>query len=169
MSSPELETLLAKDAIHEALVNYCRGMDRIDDPLSRASWHEGGGAFYEGMGDVPGHAFCDSVLDFHPTLAAHTHELSNIAIRVRGDRAVSESYVQVTFLYPEKDGRHVVRTTHGRYLDRWSRRDGRWALDHRRYLLTFYYTHEVQPKVGAFTTRAADDPSYALFASLEEV
>jgi hypothetical protein len=35
--------LSAQAAIREVLVNYCRGMDRIDVPLARATWHPAAG------------------------------------------------------------------------------------------------------------------------------
>ena len=57
-----------------------------------------------------------------------SHQLSNILIVVDGDTATSESYVHACIRMDEND--IVVR---GRYLDTWSRRDGEWRIDERRY------------------------------------
>ena len=51
----------------------------------------------------------------------------------------------------------------GRYLDRWSRRDGHWAIDRRVYLHDFDEVREIKetalPGVGR---RDREDPSYQL-------
>jgi hypothetical protein len=57
----------------------------------------------------------------------------------------------------------------GRYLDRWSCRDGRWAIDERRYVDDFTNVHDVpdSPMTDESATGAArdrTDPSYQLFA-----
>ena len=61
-------------------------------------------------------------------------------------------------------------TSRGRYLDRWSLRDGRWALDERLYVEDFTtYQPLAAAQVGAaspHSTRNTDDPSYALFTRL---
>jgi hypothetical protein len=57
--------LRAKAAIREVLENYCRSMDRIDVPLSRATWHPGGRAYYENIFDGTGEEFCGWVAGFH--------------------------------------------------------------------------------------------------------
>ena len=61
----------------------------------------------------------------HAALAGHLHQVTNILIDVDGDSAGSEAYV-TGFLWNESDAgivSHMVAI--GRYLDRWSRREGR--------------------------------------------
>jgi hypothetical protein len=56
----------------------------------------------------------------------------------------------------------------GRYVDRWSRRDGRWAVDHRNYVDDLQRT-ETSPESsmtdGSTATGRRDrtDPSFVLF------
>jgi SnoaL-like domain len=38
-SSQEVRELLDKQAIHEALMHYCRGIDRCDEDLIRSAYH----------------------------------------------------------------------------------------------------------------------------------
>ena len=58
-------SLSAQAAIREVLEISCRAMDRIDDPLSRATWLPGGRTYYEGIFDGTGEEFCDWVAGFH--------------------------------------------------------------------------------------------------------
>jgi len=164
MFAKDLETLLAKDAIRQVLVNYCRGMDRMDDALSRATWHPGGRAFYEGIFDGTGDEFCAWVIEFHRGLLSTSHEVSNVNIVIDGDRASSEAYVEVNLLGLE-NGKHVLRTGHGRYLDSWSKRNGRWAVDHRHYVSDFGYSREVEGRLGP-AKRSPEDASYRVLQGL---
>lgn len=46
MDSEVLAELVAREAIRQQLHNYCRAMDRRDDGLGYAAWHEDGAADY---------------------------------------------------------------------------------------------------------------------------
>ena len=50
----------------------------------------------------------------------------------------------------------------GRYLDRWSRRDGRWAIDHRQFVQDLQRTHDADPMKPdeGQSRRDRSDPSY---------
>jgi hypothetical protein len=51
----------------------------------------------------------------------------------------------------------------GRYIDRWSRRDGVWGLDHRTVIRDFDEIREVTPMADHQRGRRdRDDPSYAV-------
>ena len=141
MQGDPAQALLHRQAILETLYRYCRGVDRMDRALTRACWHAVASADYRGMftGDVV------------------------------GERAASESYV--TVVLRSKPGRAPARDilTRGRYVDRWSRRAGRWAIDHRIYLndwMTFVPVPD--EATSAFTGRRdSDDASYTAFAELQ--
>jgi hypothetical protein len=93
----------------------------------------------------------------------HSHQITNVLIHVDGDRAVSEAYVTVCLRTKPVDGRSVDIESRGRYLDRWSRRNGTWALDHRRYVDDITHRIDVPagPAAGETTGRRdRDDPSY---------
>jgi hypothetical protein len=93
--------------------------------------------------------------------------MTNLRIEVVGERAASESYVTVALR--TKGGasaRDIL--SRGRYVDRWSRRDGRWAIDHRIYLndWTSFLPVPDEPTLPITGRRDAGDASYAAFAEL---
>src|SRR3546814_7499948 len=66
----------------------------------------------------------------HRHTLMHSHQISNVIIELDGDRAGSESYVTAT-LRVRRDGQLKQMSVWSRYVDQWSRRDGRWGLDQR--------------------------------------
>jgi hypothetical protein len=107
---------VAERAITHALFRYCRAMDRIDAALGYTVWHEDGVADYGPVYQGTGRGFVDWVCAFHRTLDAQSHQLANILIEVRGDHAVSETYVTVALLSTVAHDRQLT-TGRGRYLD----------------------------------------------------
>ena len=163
----ELTTMVAdKQAITDQLCNYARAMDRIDRELGYAVWHDDGTAQYGEMFTGTGRDFIDWVCGTHAQMIAHTHRITNIFIEIDDEAATSEAYVHATLRF-EKDGLLLQGTVFGRYLDRWSKREGRWAIDHRDYVQDIDELREAGASlVGAFGGRRdRDDPSYALFKS----
>lgn len=163
-----IRTLLAKQEITERIYEYCRGLDRMDRALASTVWHPGGTAHYGDWFRGTGEGFLDWVWVSHEALAAHSHQISNVLIRVDGDRAVSESYVTVTLRSRVQDGHAADTVTRGRYVDEWDRRDGRWAIAHRTYVQDIGSTYVV-PEALADTpgapagARDETDPSYRVF------
>lgn len=73
---------------------------------------------------------------------ATSHRVTNVLITLDGDRAGSEAYVIATLR--RKDGNRLLQATAcGRYLDRWSRREGCWAIDRRLYVHDFDEVREI--------------------------
>ena len=88
-----------------------------------------------------------------------------IIIHLNGDQAASESYVTAVLRFAE-GGRVREITTRGRYLDRWSYRDRRWAIEKRVYVHALDDVREVQPTgIPPRGARDETDPSYAILAS----
>ena len=165
MHEDALARLIAKDEIRERLHDYVRAMDCIDDDLGRSVFHADAPADYGDIYRGTGHGFIDFVHGAHVSMLAHQHQLGSIGIVVAGDRAVSEAYVTVTLRMKAPDGALQDSRSHGRYLDQWEKRDGRWAISARRYVHLFDDLYPVTlqqfPTEGS---RSPDDPSYALFA-----
>ena len=157
MQEQELSTLLAKDAIIEVMSRYCRAMDRIDAKLGYTVWHEDGTADYAPSYAGTGHGFIDWVCDFHRTLEGHSHQISNSLIEVKGDKAVSETYVHALLIEKE-----IITAAYGRYLDNWSCRDGVWAIDQRFFAYDANYVIEKRAQIGRMA-RDPSDRSYRLF------
>ena len=62
-----------------------------------------------------------------------------------------------------RDGRLLQITVISRYVDTWSWRDGRWAIDHRIAIMEMDEMREVTPvKAHDHARRDRTDPSYSV-------
>lgn len=150
---PSVAVLLAKQEITEQLYRYCRALDRFDKELALRVWHEGGTADYGAdIFQGTGEGFVEWVWVIHEQgFTIHSHQITNVLIEVDGDTAVSEAYLTVA-LRPRRGDDYFDR---GRYLDRWERRDGRWAIVARRFVSDF--------SGAPGPSRDRTDPSWELF------
>jgi SnoaL-like protein len=121
-----LQCLFDKQDIHDALMRYCRGVDRCDEELMRSAFHEDAIAFATVAWDFVKH--------FIPENRAATtftmHSVANLDIEVLGDVAFSEAYF-VTYVGREEGGEEYVDAFCGRYVDKWELRDAHWKIVHR--------------------------------------
>src|SRR5262245_2797293 len=152
-----------RQEITDLIHRYCRSVDRLDVPLGRSIWHEDaiadyGEAVYRGEGrGVIGHTCAQHLHALH-----HSHQVSNILIERDGDRAGSESYVTASLRIRRGDKLEQI-TVWGRYVDRWSRREGCWGLDERIAIRDFDEIREVVAMADHDTGRRdRSDPSYAV-------
>lgn len=136
--------LIAKQAITEQLHSYSRGLDRMDRALAEQVWHSDGTADYGPGYRGSGSGFLDFVWAYHAGFRAHSHLVGNILITVdlEAGTAVSETSVAVWLQTVPADGMVTDQQHRGRYLDRWSRREGRWAIDHRIYVADILYEEQ---------------------------
>lgn len=164
MSELEIEQLLAKREINDVLCRYCRGLDRMDKELAYTVWHEDGTALYHDMYEGTGRGFVDWVWEAHAPMERHSHQLTNSLVIVEGNSAVSETYVTVVlWTKPDQEGKQQEIVGRGRYLDRWSRRSGRWAIDHREHILDMQTLNDLQPGyVNQVSARDLNDPSFQI-------
>ena len=130
---PEVRELLDRQQIYQVLMRYCRGIDRADPELLRSVYHEGA---------IDRHGpweFSDAKRDFvafaiprHDALETATqHHISNCLIELDGNNASVESYFLAFQPTKVEDGTEALSFIGGRYLDRFERRDGRWAIAER--------------------------------------
>lgn len=161
MSIAGLQEVADRLAIVDLIHRYCRSVDRLDIPLGHSIWHEDGiadygAAVYQGNG----RGVIDHICAQHLHTLHHSHQVSNILIDLDGDRAGSEAYVTAS-LRILRDGQLKQMTVWGRYVDRWSRRNGRWGLDKRLSIRDFDEVRDVVA-MGAHDTGRRDrsDPSY---------
>ena len=147
----------AKQAITEVIHRYCRALDRMDRPLADTVWHPDGTADYGITYRGPASGLLDVFWSNHGRLLGHSHQVTNILIEVDGYRAASESYAVGTLWQLVEPGILSTMVTLGRYIDRWSCRDGVWALDHRRFVYDVSFA--TPPGVGELGRLAAErDP-----------
>jgi len=149
--------------ISELIYRYCRSVDRIDPELGYTVWHEDGLADYgENIYQGTGRGVIDHICAQHSHCLAHSHQISNILINLNGDTAGSESYVTATLRVMNSDKLMQI-SVWSRYLDTWSRRDGKWGIDKRITLVDFDEIREVQPiNQAGLDSRNQHDPSYAV-------
>jgi len=120
-----VRTLWDRQAIRDCLMNYCRGVDRLDRALLVSCYHpdavDDHGVF---VGDPE--AFADWVIELHGRAQETTqHIITNHVCELDGDVAHAETY----WLFASMNRQGAPLTlSGGRYIDRLERRDGRWAI-----------------------------------------
>ena len=163
-----LDGLVAKDQIRDQIYNYSRGLDRMDRPLALQVFHPDslvtqpgptGGGFKGTGAEWVAHAW-----SVHEKIAAHTHQMTNTLIKVNGDKASSETYAMASLRAeptPTESNTQLIRV---RYVDTWSRRSGRWAIDTRNIVVDFTTADKTSgPNRGSVGHRDKTDPSYAAY------
>jgi ketosteroid isomerase-like protein len=122
-----------RQAIHDVIVRYCRGVDRSDPALVAAAFHDD--AIDNHFGVVL--PFREAIATLKaarsgasPSKTTSMHNICNVLIEVDGDIARSESYVIVIVRIPH-DGGAIDWTHAGRYVDRFERRNGEWRIAYR--------------------------------------
>ncbi len=165
MDDLDLQELLDKQSITERLLDYARGVDRIDRELMLSVFHEGAYLDYGAMFVGTGEEFADFIGVVHPAMEAHSHHLSNIYITIDGDRAGSETYVLARLRSKDPEGTLNDTVSSGRYIDQWLRQGGKWRIVHRNYLHCMDSTRGAEaPGYPATGDRSVSDPSYAVLA-----
>src|ERR1700737_3896836 len=129
MSIEELERAVAelrdRQAIHDCLMTYSRGIDRHDRELLLSVYHDDAiddhGVFVGSPAE-----FVDWALDMHTRLhLSHQHCIYNFTCELDGDVAHTEAYYM--FVGMNRAGTPMAMSG-GRYIDRLEKRDGRWAI-----------------------------------------
>lgn len=164
-----LQSMMDRLAILDLIYRYCRSVDRLDVPLGRSIWHHDGHADYGAdvyQGDGPG--VIDHICAQHLNTLHHSHQVTNVIFDLDGDRASSEAYHFAVLRIARGDQVSQI-STWGRYLDRWSRRNGFWGLDHRLTIRDFDEIRPVTPLAEhRLGRRDRSDPSYAILSQRQE-
>lgn len=126
----------ARRQIEDALLSYCRGIDRLRAADVRAAFHDG--AVLEGYGPEP--TTVDVFADYAARAlgeryVATQHRITNTRIEFTDDdgAAVVETYVEASHAEaPDADGAQRLHIFVGRYIDRCTPGDdGIWRIAHR--------------------------------------
>jgi SnoaL-like domain len=119
--------LLDKEEIRDALLRYCRGVDRMDNELILSAYHPDATEHHGGFrGETP-EDFIAYADERSGTFQSTSHFVTNHTIELAGDVAYSEAYVLVVHHGDGPDGPHEA-IFGGRYVDRFERRDGQWKI-----------------------------------------
>jgi hypothetical protein len=136
-----------RQAIHDVIVRYCRGVDRGDPDLILAAFHDDAIdnhfgivlPFREAIGTLKAARRGEA-----PSKTTSMHNICNVLIDVDGDIARCESYVIVMVRIPQ-DGGATDWMHAGRYVDRFERRNGEWRIAYRTVVYDLERFDEVVP------------------------
>lgn len=129
--TPELIEFVKKQKdrqeIIDCLLRYTRGVDRHDKELMKSAYHPD--AWDEhGVAEGDPEQFCSWALGWHGEhQTKHQHIITNQTIEIDGDTAHGETY----YLFWGENRQGPPQISFGRYVDRFEKRDGRWAIAHR--------------------------------------
>jgi hypothetical protein len=117
--------LCARQAILDCLMRYSRGVDRLDRELILSAYHPDA-VDDHGMFVGNPDEFADWVIGMHSGAhVSHQHCLFNHSCELAGEQAHAETYFM--FIGMNRTSPSFAMSG-GRYIDRFEKRDGRWAI-----------------------------------------
>ncbi|OHV74320.1 nuclear transport factor 2 family protein [Pseudofrankia sp. BMG5.36] len=158
-----IRQLLDKQAIHEAIMRYCRGVDRADPDLISSAYHPDA-VDDHGRQCYTGATVGRGIVDLARSWKVSAHHVTNQLITLHGDETAGcETYFMASQII-ETEGDERLLLALGRYVDRFERREGEWKIAHR--LVIVELTHIVAagdppPLPSGLGSRDRNDPSYA--------
>lgn len=129
----DLTELADRLAIAETLALYCRGIDRCDpEQLAVAFTHDA--QIDYGDGARPIAEVIPGLMAGLGSMRLTQHNISNTVMRIAGDTARAETNCVALHILPSPEG-EVELVVGGRYLDTLARREGRWLIAERLYVM----------------------------------
>jgi hypothetical protein len=116
-----------RQEILDCLLRYTRGVDRHDKALMESAYHPDA---YDDHGVSEGNPddFCRDTIAFHYEYQVkHHHIITNHTVDIDGNTAHGETY----WLYVSENRQGLPTISFGRYLDRFEKRSGKWAIAYR--------------------------------------
>ena len=134
-----------RQAIADILHRHCRGLDRADSAaLQSCYWPEAEVDYGNYVG--PAQDFAGLVVTaLQDSYELTRHALSNMLIDLQASRALCETYVNADHLLP---GAALEMCFGGRYLDLLEKREGVWRILHRRVVIDWAKTREIEDLRG---------------------
>ena len=124
-----------KQAIHDVLNRYAKALDWLDsDRLDRVFFDDAeiDYGFFKGTGAE----FKPLVMQIEKDIGRRWHHTSQVSIDLNGDQAEVESY---GVSYTSTDSAAIEGTQLGQYMgfyqDRFEKRDGKWGITYRKYVM----------------------------------
>jgi hypothetical protein len=151
--------LLDRQAIWDCLLDYTRGMDRMDPESVKAAYHEDAWDDH-GMVVLPGQELAEYGVEYHRLRHRYSqHYLTNHKCEINGDKADAETYF---LFFGSMLGEHTPsELLGGRYIDELERRDGQWKIANRLCLVEWTSSViENPPRLDERSSRSREDASY---------
>lgn len=136
-----LALMLARDELHALVAAYCRAVDRADYEVLRSLYHpeatDAHGSFSTGGVEE----FIAQLQAAEPYVRVSQHNITTTNFEIEDGTARGEIYCLVfhTFAGPEHDIDVVIG---GRYLDEYTRHDGRWKFSRRTIVADWAYHND---------------------------
>ncbi len=154
-------------AIAETLALYCRGIDRCDAEQLAAAFTPNAMIDY-GDGARPIAEVIPGLMAGLSAMRVTQHNISNTVMRIAGDTARAETNCVALHIMSTPDG-EIEGVVGGRYLDTLEKREGRWRIAERLYVMDWNSTAPatMQLSGGMFDglqrrgARGAEDPAAA--------
>ena len=160
----------ARRQIHDALLSYCRGIDRLRPELISAAFHPGALLHDYGAAPMSIEQFAEAApASLEAKFAATQHRISNTTIQFDSEAgeaevgavgaadagtaagaehgATVESYVLAYHWEATADGGRL-HTFNGRYIDRFTERDGCWKIAQRHLRVDWSKVEPVEATMG---------------------
>lgn len=145
-----------RQQINDALLKYCRGIDRLDADEALAAFHPGALLVDYRPEPMTAETFIESILpSLKERYQATQHRISNTTIRfdtsttVEPSTAMVETYVLAFHMeYDNQDTAPRLMTFNGRYIDRFEQRDGPWLIAHRNLRCDWSKVETVEATMG---------------------
>lgn len=159
-------------AIAETLALYCRGIDRCDPEQLAAAFTPDATIDY-GDGAKSVAVTIPGLMASLGAMRLTQHNISNTVMRIAGTRARAETNCMALHIIPAREGEaelpDIELVVGGRYLDRLEKREGRWRIAKRIYVMDWNRTQpatmqqegELLDSLQRRGARGSDDPSAA--------
>lgn len=140
-----VDRLASTEEIKQVAYRYARGVDRLDVACMRSAYHPDA---IDDHGPYGGnaHEFCETIISHSAAASVATvHGILNHTIEFDDtDHARGEVYNISYRLRPSDGDPEYLDIAWGRYLDRYERRDGTWAIAHRIWVHEFSHRMPLQ-------------------------
>jgi hypothetical protein len=148
LNTDDLQLLADEREIRAVLARYCRGVDRCDEELIRSCYHPDS-TDNHGTYNDSGIGFGAWVVKaLREGSAATLHTLGQSIIDIDKDKAYCETHV-LAYHRSERDGKTILDTFGGRYVDRMEKRNGEWKLADRVVVRDWDKREQVEPMFPA--------------------
>ncbi len=141
-----IERLIDRQIIQDLMYKWCRAIDRLDYDAIREVFHPDA-IDHHGPYDGGVDGLVEWVRERHTNIPFSAHQVSNQLVEFAdADTALSETYIWVVQRYGTEAGKSLTQITGGqsggggmgvdvvaasRYIDRFERREGKWAIAQR--------------------------------------
>lgn len=139
----EIVQMLDRQQIEDVLTRYSRAVDRAELGLLKSCYHEGATEDHAGVFKGTAAEYIENLAPILPRAGVMNHMVMNVLVEFNDTNpnvAKVEAYI-LAFSRMKKDGEKFDTLTLARSVDRFEKRDGRWAIAVRR--LCFEWNHEM--------------------------